>query len=235
VKGAGDVGRVAARVACGREHALAHGRVLMERAISVGGYPAVGKLSGHPQCAVAKGAQPDRDRLGGFGLQVGPVCVIQPPAVGESLPRPQAAGNADGLLQAVDLVPRGESAQPESTELLIRVTAAQPEDQPATRQPAERLGHLGDHRRVPIGHTEHPGGHPDPRGGGGDPRQHRPRFIGRFRPARVVGGGYEIEPQVLRHPGGGHRVRAWQHRRRDAQPEGELAHRSSLSDRARRR
>jgi hypothetical protein len=48
VKGAGDAGRVAACFACGREHALAHGLVVAERAVPVGGYPAIGELPGQP-------------------------------------------------------------------------------------------------------------------------------------------------------------------------------------------
>jgi hypothetical protein len=63
--------------------------------------------------------------VGRLGLQAGAVGAVQAPVEGKSGLRPQAPGDGDGLFQAVDLVPRGERSQPESAELLIRITAAQ--------------------------------------------------------------------------------------------------------------
>jgi len=162
VEGAGDLGRVAAGVAGRDQDAVAHGRDLPGGGEAERGDPAVGQAAGDGQGAVAVGAEPDGDVVARLGLDAGALGPVQAPGEAEGLLGPQAPQDADGLLQAVDLVAGRPDAEAEGGELLVHGAPAQAQDQPPAREPVQRLGHLGDHRRRPQRRGQHARGHADP-------------------------------------------------------------------------
>ena len=95
----------------------------------------------------------------------------------------------DRLGHPVHLGARGRDRDPDSSDLVVGVTAAKAEDQSATGQPLERLGSLGHHRRAAERHAEHLGGDADPLGVRGDPGQQGEGFVGRVIAGRLVGTG----------------------------------------------
>src|SRR5205823_6392143 len=147
---------------------------------------------------------------------------VDPTVEAEGLLGPEAADDRDRLLEAGGLVPRGADAQPEGAVLVVGRAATETEDQPSAREPVERLGHLGDHRRVAVRHAEDPGRDADPRRRRGDVAEQGPRLVGGARSTGVVRGRDEVEAELLGADGGCDRVCSVRGRGRNIESELQL-------------
>src|SRR5215470_12669971 len=225
---AGDLPGIPAGPTRGGQNAVPHRGNPFRRHVPVRRDPAVRQPSGHGQCPVAEGAQPDWYPVGGLRFYVGGLGAVEAARERELSLRPQAPGDENGLRQAVDLIPWGGHTQAERTELLVRIAAAEAEDQPPAREPVQRLGHLGHDGRRPVWHSQHAGSHPDPRGSRRDPGQQGPGFVRWLRAAGMIGCGDEIEAKLLCPASLGYRAGTGRRRGGNSETDKQLSHASSL-------